>query len=74
MSGAADQLQKLADHFPVPEHGRYVNEPARADETGITYLPPPAFDPVPKVATGVAAAAVIAGVGAIVLKKRLGRS
>lgn len=74
MSGAADELQELADHFPVPGHGRYVPEAARADETGVTYLPPPAFDPVPKIATGVAAAAVVAGIGAIVLKKRIGRS
>jgi glyoxylase-like metal-dependent hydrolase (beta-lactamase superfamily II) len=71
MKGAADQLQQLADHFPIPTHGRYVNEPARADETGITYLPPPPFDPLPKIGTGVAAAAVLAGAGALVLKKRL---
>ena len=71
MRAAADQLQELAEHFPIPSHGRYVNEPARADETGITYLPPPAFDPVPKIATGVAAAAVLAAAGALVLKKRL---
>lgn len=70
MQGAADQLEQLADHFPIPSHGRYVNEPARADETGITYLPPPPFDPVPKIATGVVAAAVLAGAGALVLKKR----
>ena len=74
MQGAADQLQRLADHFPIPSHGRYVNEPACTDETGITYLPPPPFDPVPKIATGVAAATVLAGAGAFVLKKRVGRS
>lgn len=69
MRGAAEQLQKLAENFPVPEHGRYVNEPALADESGITYLPPPPFDPVPKITAGVAAAAVLAGAGALVLKK-----
>jgi glyoxylase-like metal-dependent hydrolase (beta-lactamase superfamily II) len=74
MSGAAGQLQKLADNFSVPPHGRYVHEAARADESGITYLPPPPFDPVPKIATGVVAAAVIAGTGAMVIKKRMGRS
>lgn len=73
MTDATDELQRLADHFPVPEHGRYVHEAARADESGITYLPPPAFDPVPKIASGVAAAAVLAGAGAIILKKKLGR-
>lgn len=74
MTGVADQLQKLADYFPVPEHGRYVKEPAGQDESGITYLPPPAFDPLPKIAGGITAAAMLAGAGAIVLKKRLGRS
>jgi glyoxylase-like metal-dependent hydrolase (beta-lactamase superfamily II) len=72
MKGAADQLQELADRFPFPSHGRYLKEAARADETGVTYLPPPPFDPVPKIATGVAAAAVLAGAGALVLKKRAG--
>lgn len=70
MRDAAGQLQQLAHHFPIPSHGRYVNEPARADETGVTYLPPPPFDPVPKIATGVATAAVLASAGALVLKKR----
>jgi glyoxylase-like metal-dependent hydrolase (beta-lactamase superfamily II) len=67
MQSAADRLQQLADRFPIPSHGRYVNEPARADETGITYLPPPPFDPVPKIATGVAVAGVLAGAGALSL-------
>ena len=38
-------LHALAENFDrvaVPEHGRYVNEPARADETGTTYVPPKA--------------------------------
>jgi glyoxylase-like metal-dependent hydrolase (beta-lactamase superfamily II) len=74
MTGAADQLQRLADNFPIPEHGRYANEPARADEAGVTYLPPPAFDPFPKVATGVAAAVVLGAAGAVVLKKRSARA
>ncbi len=73
MAGAADQLERLANHFPVPEHGRYVHEAARADESGITYLPPPAFDPVPKIAAGLTAAAVLAGAGAIILKKKMAR-
>ncbi len=36
-------LHGLADHFvdiAVPEDGRYVREPARADESGTTYVPP----------------------------------
>jgi len=37
---AADELAHLAENFPVPERGRYVREPVRAGETGVTYLPP----------------------------------
>jgi glyoxylase-like metal-dependent hydrolase (beta-lactamase superfamily II) len=70
MTGAADELQHLADHFPVPEHGRYVAEPARADESGVTYLPPAPVDAVPKIAAGVAVAAILAGVGAWALKTK----
>lgn len=55
---AAEQLQKLAEDFPIPEHGRYVREAAEADEDGVTYLPPPVPDPLPKIAAGVGAAAL----------------
>jgi len=61
MSGAADQLQYLADHFTPPAHGRYVAEPAQADENGIIYLPPKPVDRVPAVA-----AAVLTGVVAAI--------
>jgi len=40
MENAADALERLADRFPIPVRGRYVREPVRADETGVTYLPP----------------------------------
>jgi glyoxylase-like metal-dependent hydrolase (beta-lactamase superfamily II) len=36
-------LHVLADNFDaiaVPDHGRYVGRPARADETGVSYVPP----------------------------------
>jgi glyoxylase-like metal-dependent hydrolase (beta-lactamase superfamily II) len=48
MSGgeALQQLRELARNFPVPEYGRYVQEPAQFDENGIAYLPPPVPDPV----------------------------
>ena len=48
MSGddALQQLRELARDFPVPDHGRYVQEPARFDDNGIAYLPPPVSDPV----------------------------
>ncbi len=65
MSEAANELRELADHFPIPEHGRYVHEPARADESGITYLPPRPLDVMPMIAAGVAAAGAIAGALAV---------
>ncbi|MBG8552143.1 MBL fold metallo-hydrolase [Hymenobacter guriensis] len=37
------ELAELAEHFEqqaVPRHGRYVGQPAQADETGVTYVPP----------------------------------
>lgn len=66
---AADELAELARHFPVPAHGRYVKEPARADESGLTYLPPAPIDTVPKIAAGIMAAVAIAGVGALLARK-----
>lgn len=57
-------LHYLADHFEeveVPEYGRYAKEPAITDEHGIVRLPP---DPFPKVAAGLALAAVAVGVAA----------
>ena len=38
-----NDLQDLAEHFnelAVPKHGRYLEKPAVADETGIIYVPP----------------------------------
>lgn len=45
MSGSAmrEALRTLSRDFrsvAVPEHGRYVDHPARADATGTTYVPP----------------------------------
>lgn len=54
-------LHYLADHFEeveVPQYGRYAQEPAITDEHGIVRLPP---DPFPKVAAGLAIAAVAVG-------------
>ena len=61
-AGALEELRELARNFPVPEHGRYVHEPALTDQNGITYLPPPVPDPVKRTALiGAAAAGAIAG-------------
>ncbi len=57
------ELRRLARHFEtdgMPAHGRYVREPARADEQGVTYLPPAVNDPWPKIALGTAALATFA--------------
>ena len=57
------QLEDLADHFErdaVPSFGRYINDPARADETGVTHVPPPLVEPI---AGAVAAVGLGAAVG-----------
>jgi glyoxylase-like metal-dependent hydrolase (beta-lactamase superfamily II) len=53
------RLQRFADRFGAPRHGRYVRRPARTDEQGIISLPPAPFDPVP---FATAAALIAAGV------------
>lgn len=58
MFGAADELQRLANHFEIPAHGRYVHQPAVTDENGIRYLPPAPFDATPKVLTIAALSAI----------------
>ncbi|HEX6576617.1 MAG TPA: MBL fold metallo-hydrolase [Gemmatimonadaceae bacterium] len=40
MRHALDRLARDFDRVAVPEKGRYVNEPARADASGVTYIPP----------------------------------
>jgi glyoxylase-like metal-dependent hydrolase (beta-lactamase superfamily II) len=40
MREALHQLARDFDRVAVPEKGRYVMEAARADETGVTYVPP----------------------------------
>jgi glyoxylase-like metal-dependent hydrolase (beta-lactamase superfamily II) len=58
-------LHQLADEFEqraVPRTGRYVSDPARADETGVTYLPKPIDKPLWTLAAAVAAGVLIAAV------------
>ncbi|HVF39398.1 MAG TPA: MBL fold metallo-hydrolase [Gemmatimonadaceae bacterium] len=40
MRNALDTLARNFDRVAVPDHGRYVTEQARADETGVRYVPP----------------------------------
>lgn len=62
MEDAADQLTELATNFPVPDHGRYVPEPAVTDENGIVYLPPKPADVTAWVVGGLAAGLLIGAV------------
>ncbi len=68
MSGSevAIELNDLAQNFPLPEHGRYVPEPAQTDERGIRYVPPAKPDPLPMI---LAAAGITAAVVAVLLWK-----
>lgn len=68
MTNAADELEELAANFPAPARGRYVNEPARFDESGITYLPPAPLDRTPRIAAGVAVGAALALTGALMVR------
>jgi glyoxylase-like metal-dependent hydrolase (beta-lactamase superfamily II) len=56
-------LRSLAEHLPVPEHGRYTHQPARMDETGVVYVPPPVPDPRARIALGAAGVALAALAG-----------
>ncbi|MDQ3255220.1 MAG: MBL fold metallo-hydrolase [Acidobacteriota bacterium] len=66
---AADRLERFAQTFAPPAHGRYVHQPARTDENGVVALPPPVPDPVSKVIVGATLAAV-AGLMIAQLRKR----
>ena len=65
-SAVAAGLEQLAHHFPRPR-GRYAVEPARTDENGIVFVPPPVPDPLPKVvlAAGLSAMLVTAVLSAV---------
>lgn len=61
----ADDLKHFAEIFPRPRKGRYVKQPARSDETGVVYVPPPVRDPLPLqlLVGGLAAAAMLSLAG-----------
>ncbi|MEZ0266088.1 MAG: MBL fold metallo-hydrolase [Phycisphaerae bacterium] len=57
----AHDLNWLASHFEevaIPADGRYVREPALADEQGVFSVPPSVADKRPLIIAGVAAAAI----------------
>jgi hypothetical protein len=67
---ATQQLEDLADAWPAPNEGRYVEEPAVTDQNGIVSLPPKPFDPIATTFYGTAAVLGAAGVLAVLKKKR----
>ncbi|MGV3587169.1 MAG: MBL fold metallo-hydrolase [Adhaeribacter sp.] len=67
-----DQLGLLFREFDeraLPSQGRYVKQPAEADESGVISLPPPVPDPVPKVLVGVGLVA-LAGMAVLAIRRR----
>jgi glyoxylase-like metal-dependent hydrolase (beta-lactamase superfamily II) len=62
------ELNNLSSHFDqlaVPAQGRYVNEPAIADETGTVYVPP-AIEKVPSLVKGIGVALGLFTIGFMV--------
>jgi glyoxylase-like metal-dependent hydrolase (beta-lactamase superfamily II) len=63
-----NQLGLLARHFDeiaVPQHGRYVDEPAVANESGVVFLPQ-SKETIPTSVKLIAASAIIVSVGLLV--------
>jgi len=73
MREAGGELREFARNFQPPSHGRYVPEPAEADEHGILYLPPKPADPVPAIAASVAAG-VLVGAAAVAVARHRSRA
>jgi glyoxylase-like metal-dependent hydrolase (beta-lactamase superfamily II) len=53
MLSALHDLARNFERLAVPAHGRYVGEPALADETGVLAVPPAVSNPLPRIALGV---------------------
>lgn len=64
----AERLREFSRNFTKPAHGRYVEQPAIADESGVVAVPPPVPDPMRNFLIG---ASVVAG--GFVLAKMLKR-
>ena len=64
------QLAELAVNFPMPPYGRYVDEPARTDETGVVSLPPKPRDALPGIAAGIGIAAAAGTMFALAASRR----
>ncbi|MFL5578043.1 MAG: MBL fold metallo-hydrolase [Gemmatimonadaceae bacterium] len=66
-----DELARDFDRLARPARGRYVREPAVADESGVLTVPPAVPDQLARVLTGVAVAAA-AGVAVAAMRRRGG--
>lgn len=73
-----EQLQTLAaefDRLGMPAHGRYVDEPAVADQTGIVRIPRQNIQgQLPKVAVGLGVAAAGYALFSLLRRRRSGRN
>jgi len=65
MSEALDFLADHFEHVAVPDHGRYVGNPAVTGECGVVHLPPRTFNPLQTAFVG----AAIAGVVVVALRR-----
>ncbi|MBC8103238.1 MAG: MBL fold metallo-hydrolase [Cytophagales bacterium] len=65
----ADKLAEFAQDFAAPKYGRYVAEPARFDENGAVFVPPPPPDYLKGALAGLGLAALI-GLGIYALSRR----
>ncbi len=62
-------LQEKFGYLPIPEKGRYVNDPAVTDVNGVLYVPPKQErNYLPLIITGVGIIAVITAI--FLLKKQ----
>jgi glyoxylase-like metal-dependent hydrolase (beta-lactamase superfamily II) len=61
-----DDLARRFDEI-MPDDGRYVRQPAQADEDGVYRVPPPRFDPLPAL---LVSAGVLAALGVSLARKR----
>src|SRR5918995_3029060 len=53
------ELARTFERVAVPSRGRYVGQPAVADETGVVTVPPPVSDPLPRIMLGVGVGLVL---------------
>ena len=75
---AAAGLRALANDYQLPTQGRYLQEPALVDGSGVEHLPPPVEDKLPKQAAAVGLGLLLAGAGWLLVggrrKKRRART